>query len=92
MIRLYQAFVSPFLGDHCRFYPSCSSYAAEALRKHGFIMGLALGAARIMKCHPFHPGGFDPVPDRLQPASHFFDVRGIEPAMGRVERTESGKA
>jgi putative membrane protein insertion efficiency factor len=62
LIRIYQYCVSPLLGNVCRFYPSCSEYAAEAIMRHGIIMGLWLAVKRISKCHPFHPGGYDPVP------------------------------
>lgn len=64
MLRLYRYFISPLLGDHCRFHPSCSAYAMEAIRRHGALAGFFLTARRLMRCHPFHPGGFDPVPDR----------------------------
>lgn len=63
LISAYQYFISPMLGSHCRFHPSCSAYAREAIEKHGLIRGLALGLKRIGRCHPFHPGGLDPVPD-----------------------------
>ena len=62
LIRLYQRAVSPLLGPRCRYYPSCSQYTLEALQIHGLWRGLWLGARRIGRCHPFHPGGFDPVP------------------------------
>ncbi len=62
MIRLYQMTVSPLLGRACRFYPSCSVYTAEAVTKYGVIKGLALGGKRLLRCHPFHQGGIDPVP------------------------------
>ena len=62
VIRLYQRYVSPFLGASCRFYPSCSSYAGEALEKHGVLRGGWLSVTRLCRCHPFHPGGVDPVP------------------------------
>jgi putative membrane protein insertion efficiency factor len=62
IIRLYQRMVSPFLGSNCRFHPSCSNYCIEALREHGMVRGLWLGMKRISKCHPFHSGGYDPVP------------------------------
>jgi len=61
-IRIYQFFLSPFLGKNCRFYPSCSQYAVEALEKYGFFKGSPLALKRILRCHPFHPGGYDPVP------------------------------
>jgi uncharacterized protein len=60
-IRLYQRFVSPFLGSACRFHPSCSTYSIEAVQRYGVIRGLAMGAFRILRCNPFHSGGFDPV-------------------------------
>jgi hypothetical protein len=57
----YQKYLSPFLAPSCRFSPSCSSYAIEALRKYGVMKGLWLTVLRLCKCHPFHPGGMDPV-------------------------------
>ncbi|MDZ7833316.1 MAG: membrane protein insertion efficiency factor YidD [Desulfobacterales bacterium] len=62
IIRLYQVTLSPVLGGACRFYPSCSQYACEAVIRHGAIKGSILAVKRILKCHPFHPGGVDPVP------------------------------
>jgi putative membrane protein insertion efficiency factor len=62
LIRGYQRFISPLLPPSCRFYPTCSSYFVQALEKHGFFRGGWLGLKRILKCHPFHPGGYDPVP------------------------------
>jgi putative membrane protein insertion efficiency factor len=61
-IRAYQLTIRPVIGDNCRFLPSCSEYAAEALALHGAGRGAVLAAARICRCHPWHPGGFDPVP------------------------------
>lgn len=58
----YQRAVSPWLGPRCRFHPSCSAYACEAVERHGVGRGLWLGLRRLARCHPFHPGGFDPVP------------------------------
>ena len=67
LIRGYQVVLSPLVGPACRFYPSCSSYSIEAVGKHGCVRGLGLGVKRLLKCHPFHPGGFDPVPERGGP-------------------------
>jgi len=61
LVRIYQLALSPFLGGQCRFYPSCSEYFIEAVRRNGVARGTLLGATRLCKCHPFHPGGFDPV-------------------------------
>lgn len=63
-IRAYQLLVSPLLGPRCRFYPSCSAYAAEAIAVHGAVRGSYLGARRLLRCHPWNPGGLDPVPAR----------------------------
>lgn len=62
LIRGYQLFISPLLGPRCRFYPSCSHYAQEALQTHGLRRGGWLALRRIGRCHPWHPGGVDPVP------------------------------
>jgi len=62
LIRLYQWTLSPLLGPTCRFYPSCSQYALEACTRFGLVKGVGLALARLARCHPFHPGGFDPVP------------------------------
>lgn len=61
-VRAYRKFISPLKPPTCRFYPSCSAYALEALEKHGAVKGSWLAAKRIARCHPFHPGGIDPVP------------------------------
>lgn len=62
LIRFYQIFISPVLGQHCRFYPSCSQYTLEAIKEWGFFKGCWLGFKRILRCHPLNPGGLDPVP------------------------------
>ncbi len=62
LIKSYQKIISPFLGQHCRFYPTCSVYTYQAIEKYGFFRGAVLGIKRLLKCHPLHPGGIDPVP------------------------------
>jgi putative membrane protein insertion efficiency factor len=62
IIQAYRYALSPFLGQHCRFHPSCSSYAIEALAQHGAWRGGWMTLRRLASCHPWHPGGFDPVP------------------------------
>jgi putative membrane protein insertion efficiency factor len=62
LVRAYQRLVSPLLPPACRFYPTCSSYAATAIERHGAARGSWLAARRVLRCHPFHPGGVDPVP------------------------------
>jgi putative membrane protein insertion efficiency factor len=68
-IIAYQRFLSPLLAPRCRFAPSCSQYAVEALREHGAVRGLWLAVRRLARCHPFNPGGYDPVPIRPQGAT-----------------------
>ena len=65
LIRLYQIFISPFLGGNCRFTPTCSQYAIEAIEIHGAFKGCWLAVCRLGRCHPFHPGGYDPVPPKI---------------------------
>lgn len=62
LVRGYQVVISPILPAACRYYPTCSHYAIEALEKHGALRGGWMAVKRIARCHPFHPGGFDPVP------------------------------
>ncbi|MDQ2640165.1 MAG: membrane protein insertion efficiency factor YidD [Pseudomonadota bacterium] len=62
IIRGYQLFISPHLGQCCRFHPTCSCYAQEAIERHGAVRGLSLTTRRILRCHPFNEGGIDPVP------------------------------
>ena len=66
LIRGYQLLLSPLLGNHCRFYPSCSPYAREAIERHGALRGGWLAIRRVLRCHPWHPGGVDPVPEPVQ--------------------------
>lgn len=61
-IKLYRITISPMLGATCRFNPSCSEYAITAIQRHGLLKGGSLSVKRILRCHPFHPGGEDPVP------------------------------
>lgn len=62
VVRAYQYALSPMLGQHCRFHPSCSAYAAEAIERHGASRGVWLALKRVARCHPWHAGGYDPVP------------------------------
>jgi putative membrane protein insertion efficiency factor len=62
LIRFYQYAISPFLGRSCRYHPSCSEYAVEAVEKYGALRGSWLAMKRVGRCHPWHPGGYDPVP------------------------------
>ncbi|HEX5275005.1 MAG TPA: membrane protein insertion efficiency factor YidD [Candidatus Rubrimentiphilum sp.] len=63
-LRAYKIVVSPLLPPSCRFYPSCSEYAAQACERHGLLRGGAMALSRLARCHPWHPGGFDPVAER----------------------------
>ena len=69
-IRVYQYTISPLLGPRCRYYPSCSNYAVEALREHGAVRGLGLATWRLLRCNPFSNGGYDPVPPRHKGCEH----------------------
>ncbi|WP_212780794.1 membrane protein insertion efficiency factor YidD [Lactobacillus corticis] len=65
LVRLYQRYLSPILPDSCRYWPTCSTYMIDALKKHGLLLGLIMGIARILRCNPFVRGGVDPVPDKF---------------------------
>lgn len=66
LIKGYRILISPFLGKNCRFYPSCSCYAEEAIKEHGLIYGIYLAIKRLLCCHPWHTGGYDPVPNKKE--------------------------
>ena len=80
IINVYRWFLSPLLGQNCRFYPTCSCYAQDAIRNHGPLRGAWLAACRIGRCHPWNPGGYDPVPD----------VREIAPPITSNKRPSHG--
>lgn len=87
-IRVYQRWISPALPPRCRFYPTCSSYALEALAVHGPAKGLWLVVRRVTRCHPFHPGGYDPVPPKPTKQSRTQDSASVGlRAMARASRT-----
>ena len=77
-IRAYQLVISPLLGPRCRFYPSCSAYAVEAITTRGSVVGLWLTARRLLRCHPWNPGGLDPVPPR-RPRADPGAPQGVRP-------------
>lgn len=81
-IRLYKRFISPYMPPACRFEPTCSVYAAEAIETHG-LYGVWLAVVRILKCQPFHPGGYDPVPPKVR-------VPGSQPDAPTGTESESG--
>jgi len=78
-VRFYQIFLSSFLGGACRFYPSCSNYAYEAIERHGARRGAVLAVKRLLRCRPFGPGGFDPVPDENEIEESPMSLRSQEP-------------
>jgi len=83
----YRMFISPLLGPRCRFYPSCSAYALEAVQVHGALRGSWLAARRLSRCHPFHAGGLDPVPARA--AKPGADTAGPAQTAGAPRRSEA---
>jgi uncharacterized protein len=74
LVRCYMIFLSPFFGGACKFHPSCSNYAYEAIARHGARRGLVLAIKRLLRCRPFTVGGFDPVPEPEPPAAAFSDA------------------
>jgi len=70
LLRGYQVMISPLLGQTRRFSPSCSNYSMQAIERYGFFKGVYLTAARLLRCHPFHPGCYDPVPEKCSHHSH----------------------
>ena len=74
-IRAYRALISPLLGPRCRFAPSCSAYAVEAIETRGIAVGLWLALRRLARCHPLHPGGYDPVPTRADALARRTDTQ-----------------
>jgi len=70
LINFYQKYISPFKPATCRFYPTCSEYATQALKKYGLLRGLWLSIRRVLRCHPFGLGGYDPLPDFSRACAH----------------------
>ena len=89
LIRGYRYFLSPWLGQSCRFYPTCSVYAIDALQRHGAAAGTYLMAARILRCHPYCQGGHDPVPDN---APALFTCLGLTGPASSPPRTSNPEA
>ena len=79
LLRAYKLGISPLLGQNCRFYPSCSDYAQEAIHEHGALRGSMMAGRRLCKCHPWHPGGFDPVPKSAKTHSDSANARSSNP-------------
>lgn len=84
-IRFYRIAISPMMAPHCRFYPSCSAYAEEAIRRHGAMKGMAMAVHRLLRCHPWAEGGLDPVPEK-------FSLRRAAPAADVPDSPRISKA
>ena len=76
LLKLYKLTISPLLGPRCRFYPSCSAYAVQAIQTHGAARGSYLALKRLLRCHPWHAGGYDPVPETGNPSTSSPCVNG----------------
>lgn len=77
-LRGYKKFISPLLGNNCRFYPTCSEYMIEAIKRFGVLKGGFLGTKRILKCNPFFEGGYDPVPETFRKNREIKNIENIE--------------
>jgi putative membrane protein insertion efficiency factor len=89
LLTWYRRFISPLLGPRCRFYPSCSAYALEAVQVHGALHGSWLAARRLSRCHPFHAGGLDPVPPRRPGRAAEAAAIGVAPVPGAPGRAQA---
>ena len=92
LISAYQRWISPFLGNRCRFHPSCSAYARTAVETHGALRGSWLAARRLVKCQPFHPGGFDHVPPATRRVKRGGKGYGGVVSAGQVGPPERGSS
>jgi uncharacterized protein len=86
-VRMYQVWLGPLVGGMCRFYPSCSHYAAEAIERHGAGRGTALAIRRVLRCHPFSAGGVDLVPENDAETAHSAQPHSAQPEVAVLPRT-----
>jgi len=78
LVWIYRKGISPFIPSRCRFYPTCSTYSLESLQKHGALKGTLLTLYRVLRCHPFHPGGYDPVPENFNLGEKIYEgIRAV---------------